>query len=670
MTGDSTETEAAAGGSGPDAAGAAESPPRAIAPYGSWASTITLDDVYGDRRIPSTLRAIRGALWWQESRPSEDGRDVVVRRGPDGAVADASPAGVNVRTMVHEYGGGAWAVGPDDLLVYSDKADGRLHALAPGGAPRPLTPPGACRYADLEMDASRARILCVRQDHRQDEREPTNMLVSVPLAGGEPEVIVEGHDFFSSPRLSPDGRQLAWLSWDHPNLPWDGCELWLAELDPAGRPRSARRVAGSPSASINQPRWSIDGRLHFVAEPDGWWNLFALGDGGQAVALAPMEAEFGFPQWNFGQQTYDFLPDGRIVAASAGGPGVERDRLWLIGPGAGEVVPLETSWTAVRALAVLGERIGLLAASWTEPPSVVLIGLDSGGAEVVERSTGLRLDPADVSVPTAVTFPTSDGGLAHGLFYPPRNRRFRAPDGALPPLLVTSHGGPTSAAATSLDPSLQYFTSRGIAVVDVDYRGSSGYGRAYRQSLEGRWGVYDVDDCVAAVAYLAAEGLVDGRRAVIEGGSASGYTTLAALAFRDAFCAGVSYFGIGDLETFVKTTHKFESRYLDRLVGPWPAAAETYRARSPVYHLAGVSCPMLILQGLEDRVVPPSQAEEMAAALRAKGLPYAYLPFEGEGHGFRREANLRRATQAELAFYGQVLGFTPADPLPPLELVG
>ncbi|MGH2466322.1 MAG: S9 family peptidase, partial [Candidatus Limnocylindrales bacterium] len=514
------------------------------------------------------------------------------------------------------------------------------------------------------------RVLCIQQDHRADEHEPTNTLVAVPLAGGEPEVLVSGHDFFSSARVSPDGRQLAWLSWDHPNLPWDGCELWLAELDPAGRPRAARRVAGSPSASINQPRWSPDGRLHFVAEPEGWWNLFVLGADGAPVALAPMEAEFGFPQWNFGQQTYDLLPDGRIVAASAGGPGVERDRLWLIGPGAGQVVPLETSWTAVRSVAVLGERIGLVAASWTEPPSVVLIGREGGAIEAVQRSSGVRIDPADVSVPTAITFPTSDGEVAHGLFYGPRNRRFRAPGGERPPLLVTSHGGPTAAAATSLKLDLQYFTSRGIAVVDVDYRGSSGYGRAYRQALEGDWGVSDVDDCVAAVRYLAAEGLADGKRAAIEGGSASGYTTLAALVFRDTFCAGVSYFGIGDLETFVQTTHKFESRYLDRLVGPWPAAAETYRARSPVHHLDQVSCPMLILQGLEDRIVPPSQAEAMAAALRARGLPYAYLPFEGEGHGFRREANLRRATQAELAFYGQVLGFTPADELPPLQLVG
>ncbi|HEX5465856.1 MAG TPA: prolyl oligopeptidase family serine peptidase [Candidatus Limnocylindrales bacterium] len=647
------------------------------APYGSWVSPITLDELYGDRRTPSSLRAIRGALWWQESRPSEDGRDAVVRRAPDGTIADASPAGVNVRTMVHEYGGGAWAVGPDDLLIYADKADGRLYALAPGAEPRALTPAadapaltpaGDLRYADLEVDAARSRILCVRQDHRRDAQEPQNTLVAVPLAGGEPEVLVEGHDFFSAPRLSPDGRHLAWLSWDHPNLPWDGCQLWLAELDAAGRPREPRVVAGSAGEAIDQPRWSPDGRLHFVAEPDGWWNLFVLGPDEAAIPLAPMAAEFGFPQWNFGRQTYDFLPDGRIVAISARSADDAGDRLWLIGPAPGQVEALANPWTQLSGLAVLGERIGLLCASWTEPPSIVLIDATGQGAELVQRSTAVRVDPADVSIPTAITFPTSDGAVAHGLFYPPRNARFRGPPGERPPVVVRSHGGPTSSAATCLSLAFQYLTSRGIAVVDVDYRGSTGYGRAYRQALEGQWGIYDVDDCVAAVAYLAAEGLVDGERAAIEGGSASGYTTLAALAFRDAFCAGVSYFGIGDLETFVHGTHKFESRYLDRLVGPWPAAAATYRARSPIHHLDQVSCPMLILQGLDDRIVPPTQAEQITAALRARGLPYAYLPFEGEGHGFRREANLRRATQAELAFYGQVLGFTPADTLPPLEL--
>jgi dipeptidyl aminopeptidase/acylaminoacyl peptidase len=325
----------------------------------------------------------------------------------------------------------------------------------------------------------------------------------------------------------------------------------------------------------------------------------------------------------------------------------------------------------MRSVAVLpDDRLVLVAASWTEATLVAIIPLTGGPGEVLHRATNVRIDPGEISVPRPVTFPTTDGALAHGLFYAPRNDRYRGPDAELPPLIVTSHGGPTSAAHTSLALGLQYFTSRGLAVVDVDYRGSSGYGRDYRRALEGNWGVYDIDDCVAAARYLAREGQVDGSRLVIVGGSASGYTTLAALVFRDVFCAGVSYFGIGDLETFVHTTHKFEARYLDRLVGPWPAAAETYAARSPIHHLAGLSCPLLILQGLEDRIVPPSQAERMVEALRANGQPYVYLPFEGEGHGFRSEASLRRSTQAELAFYGRVLGFTPADDLPPLELIG
>ena len=497
-----------------------------------------------------------------------------------------------------------------------------------------------------------------------------NSIVGIPLDGSAVDdpaairVLVGGSDFVSSPRLSPDGSRLAWLRWDHPNLPWDGTECVVADVDAAGQTGPGRVVAGDPATWTTQPRWLPDGTLVVASETDEWLGLHRW-DGERLVALtAEIEAEFAGPDWVFGLSSLGVAGDGTLAAV---GRGAGRDRLWRVDPaGVREPTALDLPFTAISDLAVRGEVAAAIVASPTMFRSLVRVDLATGAWSVLRRSSTLELDPAVVAAGEPVEFPTSGDRTAHGILYRPTNPGFRAPAGELPPLVVTSHGGPTSAASTGLTLSIQLLASRGIAVLDVDYGGSTGYGRAYRKRLEGAWGVCDVDDCVAGALEMARRGEADPARLAIEGGSASGYTTLCALAFRDVFAAGVSYFGLGNLEAFAAETHKFESRYLDRLVGPYPTAAELYRARSPILHADGFSCPVLVLQGLDDHVVPPSEAERIVAALAAKGIPHVYLPFEGEDHGFRQAANIIRSAQAELAFYGGVFGFTPADDLPAL----
>jgi dipeptidyl aminopeptidase/acylaminoacyl peptidase len=488
----------------------------------------------------------------------------------------------------------------------------------------------------------------------------------VELAGGS--------DFVAAPRLSPDGRRLAWTRWNHPNMPWDGTECVVADVGADGSLAAATVVAGDAGTWVTQPSWSPAGALYLSAELDGWLNLCRVESGGHdaplspPVPVAPMAAEIGGPEWNLGYADYGFAGDGTIIAAARSGG---RDRLFRIDP-AGRADPGEIPlpFTELDYVGVRGDRLVCLAASPTTFRSVVIVSLLDGSVEVLRRASEAVLDPADLAPAERVDFPTTGGRTAHGILYRPHNRAARAPAGELPPLLVTSHGGPTAAAHAALTVSIQALATRGIAVLDVDYGGSTGYGREYRRRLTGSWGIVDVDDCVAGARALADRGIVDPARLAIEGGSASGFTTLAALAFRDLFRAGVSYFGIGNLAAFAAETHKFESRYLDGLVGPYPAARDVYEARSPVFHLEGIHSPVLVLQGLDDRIVPPAEAERIVAALRENGIPHAYIPFEGEDHGFRKASSILRSIQAELAFYGAVFGFVPADALPPLPLVG
>jgi dipeptidyl aminopeptidase/acylaminoacyl peptidase len=637
------------------------------APFGAWASPIRIEDIVADAVGLAEPWIDGDDTYWLEARPSEGGRRVLVRSAVDGTIADLIPPPFNVRTRVHEYGGGSYVVA-GGVVVFSNFADGRLYRIDPGGdTPEAITPEGPWRYADLRPDPVRRRFLAVREDHSA-EGQPVAAIVAVSIDGHEPPtVLVSGPDFLAAPRIAPHGGRVVWLEWDHPDMPWDASRLRMAAFHPDGTLGESVLVAGGPDESIAQPEWSPDGVIHFVSDRSGWWNLYRLLDGPTLDALAPVPAEFADPAWIFGRSSYAFTPGGSIAAVARHDG---RDHLVHVRPDdlVGEV---EAPYTEFEGLVAGPPGIVTIAGSPGEP--TVVARLDPATlavAGVLRRASGVVLDPALVSIPEPIHFPTSGGRTAHALYHPPRNPRYVGPAGERPPLVVLTHGGPTSNASTALDLSKQLLTSRGIAVVDVDYGGSTGYGREYRRQLNGTWGIVDVDDCVAAAEYLAARGDVDGERMAITGGSAGGYTTLVALTDRDVFAAGISLFGVGDLETMTRDTHKFESRYLDRLVGPYPEAAETYRERSPVHHLDRISCPVLVMQGLDDKVVPPAQAEAIVEALAAKRIPYAYLPFEGEGHGFRSAAAIRRSLEAQLSFLGQVFGFEPADTLEPVELIG
>ena len=635
-------------------------------PYGSWPSPISVEMAVGASRGLSEPRPDGDDLYVLESRPEEAGRVVLLRLAADGAISDMAP-GLNVRTRVHEYGGGAYAV-RDGVIVFSEFDDNRLLLKRhPGADVQELVTDPALRFADLAIDAARDRVYAVMEDQRQSAIEARNLLVAVSLADGSISELATGHDFYSDPTLSPDGSRLAWVSWDFPQMPWDGTDLWVAELGDDGALGLPDHVAGSARESILQPRWAPDGSLYFISDRSDWWNLYHWRDGASdATAVAPMEAEIGGPQWVFGLSDYDVDADGSVYAFASGPGGA---RLLSLAPA---MAPREIGFDA-RGLAYLRVQRGVLSAiatSPTQPTALFRLDLRSSTAERLRETSTLEVDAAYLATPQHIEFPTSGGRTAFAWYYPPTNPDVSAPDGERPPLVVMSHGGPTSQARTSLSLERQAFTSRGFAVVDVDYGGSSGYGRAFRDQLREQWGIVDVDDCTNAALYLAERGLADRARLAIRGGSAGGYTTLASLCFRDVFAAGTSFYGLGDLEAFVDITHKFESRYMDILVGPYPATAERYRERSPNHCADRISCPVLVMQGADDKVVPPSQAEGIVAALAKNGLPHAYILFEGEGHGFRQAANQRRALEAELSFYAQVFGFELADDIAPLEMTG
>jgi dipeptidyl aminopeptidase/acylaminoacyl peptidase len=627
-----------------------------ITPYGSWKSPITADVVAAGEVGLEQVRLDGNDIYWIERRSQEGGRKVVVRRSPDGQLTDLTPAPFNARTRVHEYGGGDYAVS-DGRIVFSNFSDQRFYIQRSNSEPRPLTPAVDLRYADAVIDPRQDLVFCVREDHTRPG-EATNALVSVDLKDENAgKVLVSGNDFYSSPRLSPDDRRLAWLTWNHPNMPWDGTELWLGKLNENGSIGEAVRVAGGVNESISQPQWSPDGTLYFVSDRTGWWNLYRWRDA-KVESVCLMDAEFSEPQWVFGMSLYAFENEKRILCAYT------KDGRWYlarIDTATGSLDPVQVPYSAISQVRTGDGRAVFIAASATESACVVCLDPTTRDLQVLRRASDLNIAAAYLSVPRAIEFPTERGLTAHGIFYPPLNRDYAAPPGEKPPLLVMSHGGPTAATSNSLKYAIQYWTSRGIAVLDVNYGGSSGYGREYRERLKGRWGVVDVDDCVNGARYLAERGEVDGDRLAIRSGSAGGYTTLCALTFRDTFKAGASHYGISDLEALAKDTHKFESRYLDGLIGPYPERRDLYVERSPIYFTDRLACPMILFQGLEDKVVPPNQAEKMFEAVRNKGLPVAYLTFEGEQHGFRKAENIKHVLEAELYFYARVFKFELAD---------
>lgn len=682
----------------------AEVVPVEVVPYGSWSSPITTELITAASVGLGEVFLDGDRVWWSELRPNEGARVALVADGVEQLAAPWS-----ARTRVHEYGGGAWWV-DRGVVFFTNWTDQRLYRVdAAGGEPRALTPepptPAGWRYADGRVSPDGRWLICVREAHPPDGGEAANEVVVLPVDGGTPAVVVSGADFVAAPRFSADGGRVCWLQWNHPDMPWDRTELWVAHFED-GVLRGARCVAGQELAeAIVQPEWGPDGLLYFCSDRSNWWNLYRLGAGddglpvGFPVPLTTLESDIALPAWIFGRSRYAFRSDGAAVVFAFGGG--DHVHLGVVDLHDHSLRVVETGLASLEALrvrpgpvgdevagggaSVIGDEVVGVGAGFTSEAAVVAISLADGqrrflrpprdleqmirASHTVSDDNGENILNGLVSTAEAVRFPSAGGRSAHGWFYPPRNDRYAAPPGALPPLVVLSHGGPTAAANPAFSLGVQYWTTRGFAVLDVDYGGSTGYGRTYRQLLDGAWGIVDVEDCCAGAEWLAAGGRCDPARMVIRGGSAGGFTTLAALAFRSTFAAGASHYGVADLEALATDTHKFESRYLDGLVGPYPAAREVYQARSPIHHTDGLDCPLILLQGSEDVIVPPSQSRAMAAALAAKGIPHAYIEFAGEQHGFRQPANIRRALEAELYFYARVFGFELAQPVDPVDIV-
>jgi dipeptidyl aminopeptidase/acylaminoacyl peptidase len=642
-----------------------------VLPHGAWPSIVSADDVVAGASVPTAVRGANGVVWWSETRPDESGREAIVRWDGDGTLHEVVPPGFNVRTRVHEYGGGAWWV-HDETVFATRWDDQRLYRMDPGHEPVAITPeppaPHAWRYADGDVTPDGRWVVCVRERHDGPDvaTDVHNEVVAVPSDGaGDPIVLFGDTDFVAAPRVSRDGRQLAWLAWNHPNMPWDATQLWVGRLDSHEgllQLSDQRREAGGAGESLVQPEWGRHATLYVCSDRSGWWNVHRVDGVDHLTPVVSVEAEVSVPAWLLGQSRYVVTLDGTVVTVHGSG----RHTVLTSVPEDGDPVAETLDEQTVAMLAHDGTSLLGIVGFPDRPAQVRRLGTEQDA--VLRPGSGTQLPTAWVSVPTQVTFPTEDGQSAYAWFYPPTNPDVTAPEGALPPLVVRVHGGPTSAARPSFSLAVQYWTSRGFAVADVDYRGSTGYGRPFRELLREQWGVADVQDACAAAEHLAEQRLVDRDRMAITGGSAGGTTTLLATSLHDTFAAGVAAFAVTDISALLTITHKFEARYFDSMVGPLPQAADRYVERSPVTHVDRCRTPLLVLQGLEDAVVPPAQAEAIVAALDANEVPHAYLPFEGEQHGFRIAANQVRALQAELAFYGQVFGFTPSGHIAPLPL--
>ncbi|UCD19150.1 MAG: S9 family peptidase [candidate division WOR-3 bacterium] len=638
-------------------------PKKSRARYGSWSSPITADSVARQSVRFGEIVVDGDVVYWVESRPVEKGRSVIVRFDTRGEISDVIVPPYSARSRVHEYGGAAFIV-HKGVVFFTNFSDQQIYRQGPDGVPICLTREKDKRFADFAFDAHRGRLVCVEEDHAH-EGEPANVIADIDIDGvRKSRTLVSGNDFYSSPRLSPDGSKIAWLTWNHPDMPWDGTELWVAKVSDDGSFSDPFIVCGGHSESIFQPEWSPDGILYFVSDRNGWWNIKRSVDG-RVESVTDLNAEFGLPQWNFSLTTYGFISRDMLACA------YNRRGIWYVATvdlRTKELKRIESQYTRIANLKTVGDWLVFHGGSPTRGLTVVKHNITTLEETVIRDSADMSIDPGDISIPQSVEFTTANGMIAHGFYYPPQNRDYDPAPNEMPPLIVITHGGPTSCSYTSLEMKIQYWTSRGFAVLDVNYGGSTGYGRTYRERLKGNWGVVDVDDCVNGAKHLVSKGLADGNRVIIRGSSAGGYTTLAALTFRDYFKAGASYYGVTDLEALAKETHKFESYYLDSLVGPYPNTKHIYRERSPLYHSERLSAPVIFFQGLEDEVVPPDQARKMVGALRRRGVPVAYITFEGEQHGFRNADNIRRALEAELYFYSRIFGFELSEDVEPVKI--
>ena len=636
--------------------------------FGTWKSPIDSDLIVS--RTVGLLEPVTldDDTYWLEMRPEENGRHVIVHSGTGRETSDIIQSPFNARSRVHEYGGASYIVG-QNAIFFSNFSDQRVYRLQRNGqtAPIAITNGDSYRYADFVIDDGRERLICIREDHGGSGREPINSVVCIDVRedsndGGY--TLVGGSNFYSSPRLSSDGQYLAWVSWDHPDMPWDSSGLWVAELNAEGVPVEQTLVAGGTNESILQPEWAPDGGLYFLSDRSGWWNLYRWVKG-RVEPVVEIEAEIGDPPWTFGRSNYAFESETKaVVAYKSNG----LSHLVRVNTKTRELEKIEMPYTEISYLSASSDRVVFLGSSPTDHPSIIELQLTTRKFQVLRCASDIDLDPGYISIPEEIEFPTERNVTAHGFFYAPRNQDYVAPIDERPPLIVLIHGGPTASSSSGLSFGLQYWTSRGFAVLDVNYGGSSGFGRAYRQRLNGLWGVVDVDDCVNGARYLANNGVVDKDRLAIRGSSAGGYTTLSALTFRNVFKVGASHYGVSDLEALSKETHKFESHYIDRLIGPYPEKKELYEQRSPINALEQLSCPVIFFQGLEDKVVPPNQAEKIVEALRKKGLPVAYLVFSEEQHGFRSAKTIKRVLEAELYFYSRVFGFDLAEPVEPVPI--
>ncbi|MCQ3829722.1 S9 family peptidase [Microbulbifer elongatus] len=642
------------------------------APYGSWTSPVTADLLTAGNVRLSDARLFDGNAYWLESRPAEKGRSVLVEcdlSDPENLrVRDLIPAPLSVRSKAHEYGGGAYTVA-DGVVYFVLAADQRIYRMAlDGQTPEPLTPAGAYHYADLQLDRQRNRLICVLEDTSDPEAEPVARLIAIGLQDRDEHdgtfqytVLAEGADFYASPGLSPDGKQLSFLQWHHPNMPWDATELMLAELDENGTVQASQQIAGGTGESVFQPQWSPAGDLYYVSDKNNWWNIYWTGSD---TPIWDKDAEFATPQWVFGMSTYGFLDrDTLFCTFTQNG----RWQLANIDLKRGEHRLLEHPGCDFESIRCAQNRALFIGSSATDFPAVYLYSSESGQFRTVASSSSIPVNRECFSPAQSITF-EKNGRAVHGFYYPPHNPGYRGAPDEKPPLIVFGHGGPTGATSAGLNLKVQYWTSRGFGILDVNYSGSTGYGRAYRDRLENNWGILDVEDVCAGAEYLVEQGLADPNRLLIKGGSAGGYTVLAALTFHNTFSAGASHYGIGDLTTLAQDTHKFESRYLDKLVGPWPETETIYRQRSPINHIEQLDCPVIFFQGMEDKVVPPSQAETMVQALRERGIPVAYITFAEEGHGFRSASSIEMALEGELEFYSRIFRFPLPQPGPGIEI--